>query len=267
MHLFVWTLAATLSVLGRGPTIIPNDSARCADDEHRVDVADLATPPRMLPFKDGEELEYTVSYTKLRAGSGMMRVVADTLRGARVWRASLTMDGGIPFLSVHDTNTSWFDQSSFASLRFQQQQHEPRHTALRDFHIFPERRVFQPIKGDEQPSVADPMDEVAIVYFVRTLALEPGQCFELHRYFKPASNPVVVHVERRERITVPAGTYNAIVVRPQIVTSGIFSENGRAELWLSDDPARLVLQLKTHLSFGSINLYLKRATNTVAPTP
>lgn len=267
MHLFVWTLAATLSVLGRGTSIVPNDSAHCANDERKVDVAELATPARMLPFRDGEQLEYSVSYTKIKAGSGMMRVVADTMRGTRVWRASLTVDGGLPFLSVHDTNTSWFEQGSFTSLRFLQQQHEPRHTALRDFHIFPERRVFQPIKGPEQPSVADPMDEVAIVYLVRTLALEPGQCFELHRYFKPASNPVVVHVERRERIEVPAGTYDAIVVRPEIVTSGIFSQNGRAELWLSDDPARLVLQLKTHLSFGSINLYLKRAMNTVTSTP
>jgi len=267
MHLFVWTLAATMSVLGRGPAIVSNDSARCADGERRVAVADLAMPERMLPFKDGEQLEYSVSYTKLRAGSGTMHVVADTLRGAHVWRASLTVDGGIPFVSVHDTNTSWFERSSFTSLRFLQQQHEPRHTALRDFHIFPERRLFQSITGSEQPTVADPMDEVAIVYFVRTLALEPGQCFELHRYFKPGSNPVVVHVERRERIEVPAGTFNAIVVRPEIVTSGIFSENGRAELWLSDDNARLVLQLKTHLSFGSINLYLRRATNTVTPTP
>ena len=267
MHLFVWTLAAALTGLGRGTTVIPIDSAHCGDGERRVAVADLRAPGRAFPFKDGEQLEYSVSYTKLRAGSGTMRVVVDTLRGARVWRASLTLDGGIPFLSVHDTNTSWFDPTSFTSLRFLQQQHEPRHTALRDFHMFPERRVFLPIKGKEQPSVADPMDEVAIVYFVRTLALEPGQCFELHRYFKPASNPVVVHVERRERIEVPAGTYDAIVVRPEIVTSGIFSENGRAEIWLSDDPARLILQLKTHLSFGSINLYLKRATNTVTPAP
>jgi len=261
MHLFVWTLAATLSVLGRNAGVIPSDSVRCNVGERRVDVTEI-TPPERMPFKDGEQLEYAVSYTIAR-GSGTMRVVADTLRGSRVWRASLSIDGGLPFLSVHDTNTSWFDQVSFNSLRFLQQQHEPRHTALRDFHIFPERGVFQPIKGPEQPTVAEPMDEVAIVYYVRTLALEPGQCLELHRYFRPGSNPVVIHVDRRERITVPAGTFDAIVVRPQIVTSGIFSENGRAELWLSDDPARLVLQLKTHLTIGSINLYLKRATNTI----
>ncbi|HEV8495919.1 MAG TPA: DUF3108 domain-containing protein, partial [Gemmatimonadaceae bacterium] len=59
-----------------------------------------------------------------------------------------------------------------------------------------------------------------------------------------------------------AGTFDAIVLRPEITTSGIFSQNGRAELWLADDSTHAVLQLKSHLAFGSINLYLNRvATN------
>lgn len=38
---------------------------------------------------------------------------------------------------------------------------------------------------------------------------------------------------------------------------GIFSENGRAEIWLSDDDRRIMLQMKSKLSFGSLNLYLR----------
>jgi len=45
-----------------------------------------------------------------------------------------------------------------------------------------------------------------------------------------------------------------------IKTSGIFSEKGQAEVWLSDDPARMLLQVKSRLSFGSLNLYLKSYT-------
>jgi len=56
---------------------------------------------------------------------------------------------------------------------------------------------------------------------------------------------------------VPAGTFNAIVIQPIIKTKGIFSEDGRAEVWLSDDDRKIMLQLKSHLSFGSLNLYLK----------
>jgi hypothetical protein len=64
-------------------------------------------------------------------------------------------------------------------------------------------------------------------------------------------------VLRKERIRVPAGTFNAIVIQPVIKTKGIFSENGHAEIWLSDDDRHVMLQLKSRLSFGSLNLFLK----------
>jgi hypothetical protein len=68
---------------------------------------------------------------------------------------------------------------------------------------------------------------------------------------------VTIRVLRKERIRVPAGTFDAIVVQPVIKTKGIFSENGHAEVWLADDPSHIMLQMKSGLSFGSINLYLK----------
>ena len=68
---------------------------------------------------------------------------------------------------------------------------------------------------------------------------------------------MTIKVLRKERIEVPAGQFDAIVVQPVIKTSGIFSENGHAEIWLSDDENRIMLQMKSGLSFGSLNLYLK----------
>jgi hypothetical protein len=48
-----------------------------------------------------------------------------------------------------------------------------------------------------------------------------------------------------------------VVVRPIIKAKGVFSENGRAEVWLTDDDRRLMVQLKSHLKFGSLSLYLR----------
>lgn len=218
-----------------------------------------ATPERRRPFATGERLQYDVSFTRIHVGSGEMSITTDTIRGEKAWKASFSVSGGFAKLSVRDTTISWFDTLTFNSLRFVQRLHEPHDHANRDTQIFPERQTFRPRDEDEQPSVAGPLDDVSLVYFVRTLPLEPGQCYELRRYYKPSGNPVVIHVLRRERIKVSAGTFNAIVLRPEITTSGIFSQHGRAELWLSDDSARVVLQLKSQLPFGSINLYLKHA--------
>ena len=62
---------------------------------------------------------------------------------------------------------------------------------------------------------------------------------------------------------MPAGKFDAIVVQPIIKAKGNFSENGHAEVWLADDSTRIMLQMKSRLSFGTLNLYLK----SYKPTP
>ena len=217
-------------------------------------------------FADGEDMQYAVSFGKVHVGSGEMRFVGrDTVRGHDVWKASLKISGGFLMLSVNDTTTSWFDSLTFNSLRFREDLHEPHSNGHRDTQIFPDREIYQKNREPEAPSVSDPVDEISLVYFVRTLPLAPGQCYVFRRYFQPDGNPVVVHVLRRERVTVPAGSFDAIVLRPEISTKGIFSQNGRALLWLSDDSVHSVLQLKTQLSFGSINLFLTGASPGAVP--
>src|SRR4029079_4621533 len=72
-------------------------------------------------------------------------------------------------------------------------------------------------------------------------------------------------VLRRERIKVPAGEFDALVLQPIIKTKGIFSEGGRAEVWLSDDSNRIMLQMKSKLPFGSLNLYLTSYSRAARP--
>jgi Protein of unknown function (DUF3108) len=237
----------------------PEDSLRCAPGERRIEVAapPAAEGPRPA-FAGGEQLQYSAYYGKLHVGSGEMRLYGrDTVRGRVAWKSMFIIDGGIPGAHFHDTTASWFDTLTFNSLRFVQAVHDPGYRANRDTQIFPDERAYRTKDGETHPSVADPLDDMSFVYLVRTLPLEPGQCYVLSRYFKPESNPVVVHVIERDTVNVPAGRFAAILLRPEIKTTGIFSQNGHAELWLADDPARTVLQLKTSLKFGSISLRLR----------
>ena len=102
-----------------------------------------------------------------------------------------------------------------------------------------------------------PLDEAAFIYFLRRIPLAVGETYSFDRYFKPDRNPIRLEVLRRERIEVPAGTFETIVVRPIIKAKGIFSENGQAEVWLTDDDRHLMVQMKAKVSFGSLNLQLK----------
>ncbi len=222
----------------------------------------MATQPAAaLPFNAGEVAAYGVSFGILHVGNGSMTLTAgDTVRGHSVWHAVFVMNGGTLFFKVRDRIESWFDVGTLSSLRFSQKLHEAGYRADRLFEIYPERATYQQRDKSERPSVPAPLDDASFLYFIRTLPLELGHRYEFRRYFQPEGNPVVIRVVRRERVTVPAGTFDAVVVQPQITTQGIFSEKGHAEVWISTDPSHVILQVKSQLAFGSINLYLSRFT-------
>jgi hypothetical protein len=212
-----------------------------------------------MPFAPGERLTYAVSFGPLHVASGSMELsTGDSIRGHPTFHAVFRLHGGMFLFRVNDRIESWFDASgsSLISLRFAQQLNEGRYHASRRFELFPDRGTYVEQGSPEQPSVSEPLDDVSFLYFLRTLPLEVGQRYEFHRYFQPEGNPVVITVMRRERITLPAGTFDALVVRPEISTEGLFAKGGRAEVWLRADSAHEVLQLRSHLAIGSLSLYL-----------
>ena len=213
------------------------------------------SPP---PFSVGERADYDVKFGIIHVGGGSMEVSdVQSMRGHDVWHTIFRFKGGTIFYHVNDVFESWFDQDSMASLRFAQHLEEGGKVRNRDYQIYPERAVYQLNDKPEQPSVSNPLDDGSFLYFVRSLPLVVGETYTFDRYFNPKSNPVTIKVLRRERISVPAGKFDAIVVQPIIKTGGIFSDRGEAQVWFSDDSARIVLQMKSKLSFGSLDLYLK----------
>jgi hypothetical protein len=211
-----------------------------------------------VPYDVGERLEYDVRFGSLRVGNGTMEVAGIAeVRGRETWHTVFTVKGGTFFYRVNDRYESWIDTRTGNSLRFRQDQHEGNRDVERDFEIFPDRAMFSENKEPEEVSVHNPLDDGSFLYFLRTIPLTVGETYSFDRYFRPDRNPVTIRVLRRERIRVPAGEFNAIVVQPVIKSKGIFSENGHAEVWLSDDDDHIMLQMKSGLKIGSLNLYLK----------
>ncbi len=222
-------------------------------------------PARSTPFGVGERLLYEVRFGPIRVGDGRLEITElDSIRNRPAWHAIFSVTGGTFAFHVKDRYETWIDTAATSSLRFVMDLDEGRHERERDYHMFPDKRVFTEGGGPERPSVADPLDEISFLYYARTLPLEVGKSYRIDRYFKPDRNPVILRVLRKERVHVPAGTFDAIVVQPIIKTSGIFSEDGEAQVWFTDDDRRLLIQMKSKLKFGSLNLYL---TSFRTPTP
>jgi len=212
---------------------------------------------RRLPAV-GERLDYDVKFSAVKVGSGYMEAVGyEPVRGVNALHVKFTVRGGTFFYRVNDVLESWIDTARFVSLRHNQELSEGSRDRTRRFEFFPERSTLSQDGKPEEPGVAEPLDEATFLYFVRRVPLEVGRTYEFTRYFRPDRNPVRLVVLRRERIKVPAGTFNTIVIQPIIKAKGLFSEGGKAQVWLTDDSARVLVQMKSSLPIGSLNLYLR----------
>jgi hypothetical protein len=218
--------------------------------------------PNPRPFSTGERAEYDVRYGVIRAGTGTLSVVGiDTIRGRDAYRFRMTLSAGVNLLlyrySVRDTMESWVDTATFQSLRFTQDQFDGGRRRTKRYQIFPERQTY--IDGDEpeQSSVADPLDDISLLYYVRASHLEVGTTTEIPRHFKPKSNPVILKVLKKDTIEAAGKKWPTIVVQPIIKTSTMFSDGGEARVWLSDDSAHVIVQINTKVSVGSITMTLR----------
>lgn len=257
---FVLTASAGL-VVGAAPTVHAQDTAG-GDSSGSVVTDESAFP---VPFGPGEDLRYGVRLGRVPVGDAVLRIPRiDTVRGFPSYHIEMELDlstiAGL--LKLRNSYDSWLDTRTLVSRRFVRDIDEPGYEGTRHFEIYAEEKRWE--RTDEDKSGTAPLlaiDEIAFLHYVRTLPLEVGEELTLHRYFKEESNPVTLRVLRRERIEVPAGVFDAVVVQPVFKTSGIFSEGGEAEVYYTDDEDRHIVYLRSKIPVvGAMSLHLESVT-------
>jgi len=255
-------MAGPLSLLAAMPVIVARPTSRVLTTPSAVVRAPLGDEtscdsPYAAPFGAGEKLDYSVKFGFIKAGQGSVEVVGrDTIRGREVWHTRFRVKGGVPMYKVDDVLESWIDTGCFQSLRFVQQLEERGKTRERRIEMYPERLAFSENDKPEERSAPRPLDDGSFFFFVRTQELVVGETYEFGQYFRPDRNPVVIRVIGRERVKVPAGEFDTIVLQPVIKTKGIFSEKGEARIWLTDDASRVMVKMQAKVSFGTLTMSL-----------
>lgn len=235
-------------VPGSGQVVVP-ESLRAS-----------ATRPTDVPFRVGEHLVYDVRFGRRTVGEGFLRVEAiQEIRQRPSYHVSMGLEGSLWPFSIRYRFDSWMDVTTLASYRFIQDQ-SGVDARYRAYDIFPDERRWDRIGSDQEgETLSDvPLDQVSFLFYIRTLPLEVGDEYVLQQYFKEDGNPVIIRVLRKERKTVPAGTFDTVVIEPIIRTSGLFGDGGQAEIYLTDDKdRRMVYMLSRVKLLPDIHLQLK----------
>jgi len=213
-----------------------------------------------VPFPVGERLVYGARYGPFSVGTATMEVAGvDTIRAVEAVHFRFLIDGGALWYHIHQNLESWVGRRDFRSRRFLNQTEEKGKAWERKFEFYPASGMYREAGRDSAaPTVAEPLDDAAFLYWIRTVPLEIGKRYEYRRYFRPERNPVIVEVLKRDRVSVAGKKWNAIVIRPRIPNGGgIFAEKADARMWLSDEQPRIMLALQSNFSFGQVTLKLK----------
>ncbi len=102
-------------------------------------------------------------------------------------------------------------------------------------------------------------DILSAFYTFRSMPMVPGgishmDILDNRKMFRN----VEVHCLRRERVTVPAGTFDCLVVEPKIHSDALFKSKGSLLIWLTDDERRLPVKMESRISLGRIRCNLVR---------
>ena len=99
-------------------------------------------------------------------------------------------------------------------------------------------------------------DPLSSFYYLRTLKLVVGEPVYVTMFDSKKVWNVEVQVLRKEKVTLPTGTVDTILIKPLMKSEGIFYKKGDIYIWLTDDEKRIPVKLQTKVAIGSINALL-----------
>ncbi|MBI1798846.1 MAG: DUF3108 domain-containing protein [Candidatus Eisenbacteria bacterium] len=215
------------------------------------------------PFRPGESLRFSVQYGPIHAGSAWLEVHGNGSFAGRpvdtlVARAESNAFFSLTYKVRNRIESVWDSQGRF-SLSYREDRHEGGSRTQ-------SRIVFDSTNGEARysdgrtfPVPPHVQDALSSFYFTRTQALPVGGSVVFDYHASRRSQPLEVRILGRDRVHVPAGTFDCVVVEPILKAGGIFKHNGRLLIWLTADDRRIPVLMKSKVTIGSISVVLQDA--------
>lgn len=199
----------------------------------------------------GETLRYAMTILGVAGGELTLSASPAELGGRSAYKfemSAVSNDFLSKFFLVRDTIVSWIDPKSFRSLRFEKHTVEGKR-ARDELTEFDYSRGIARYEGAAVPLNDATLDSLSSVYYLRTLRLDGDKPITL-AVFSGETHTLEVQVQAREKVTVPAGTFDTIRVEPKSAGGHLLGKN--LVLWLTDDARKIPVQLRSKLKVGNL---------------
>ncbi len=235
----------------------PEDSVQATAPVGTTPVPVGTTP---VPWQIGEYFQFAIDWNGLNGGNSLMQVQnIQRLDGRRVYRIVTKAESNSfvsKFYKVRDRAESYVDAESLFTRRFVKHLREGSYKQDTEIRFDQEAMKAVYADGASFDVPARVHDVLSAFYYVRTLPLPDGATLVIPTHDNKKSYQMEVKVLKRERIQVPAGTFNCVLVEPLLKSEGVFRSKGSIYVWLSDDERRIPVLVKSKVPIGSISVTL-----------
>ena len=227
-----------------------------------------ATPPLIAPRPDysypaKQTLTYAVDWRVFPAGTTVMHLDQDGDE-ERVSASGDTLGAINLIYRVSDRFQSSFNRHTGCSAGFAKQLQEGHRRVNTDLKfdyaqgkaLLDEKNL---VKGSSKHSEAPVgpcvIDLLSAIFYPASQTLTPGQSFQVPVADAMHTVTVTFHVEARETVRVPLGTYQTIRVQPT-AAAGTVKARGNIWIWYTDDEKHIPVQMRARLFWGTITFRL-----------
>jgi len=218
-------------------------------------------------FDIPERLEYEITWFGITTGYSSLEIKEDGRGNMIIISTAVSADWVTKLFPVDDRVESIFKASAnWFPLMYHLRTREGERR--RHWSIYFDRdkmtATFQDLIANEETvhdipvNVSDPL---MALYEVRKKELVVGKSVYIPLFDSEKLYDLEVQVLEKERIEVPAGEFNTILVKPILQSEGIFSREGPIYTWMTDDKRKIPVMIKTKVKLGSVYAKLIKIEN------
>jgi hypothetical protein len=228
----------------------------------------LTPPPPGYVFPAHETLAYNVDWRVFAAGTAVFHLETQGTQ-EKVTASADTLGAVNMLFPVEDRFQSTFDTRTGCSSTFSKQIQEGRRKINADLafnydtgkQLQTEKNVVKgTVRHTEAPIPSCVTDSLSALFFAASQRFVVGQSVTFPLGDTLRTIPVTMKVVGHEEIKTPAGTFQTIRVQPTTDPNAV-KNRGNLQIWYSDDPRHIPVQMRAFLFWGTITFHLQSIEN------
>lgn len=221
--------------------------------------------PAERHFTSGESYVYEAEWRLWKAGTATLRI-EDAGSEHRVLATADATGVAALLYTVRDRFEAFFDRKTFCSRNltkhteegFRKLQTSIRFDYARHKSVLEETNLRWGKSKKVENDIPDCVtDVISGIYYLGSQALAPDATYSFPLNDGGRTTQVEAHVEAREEVRTPAGTFQTVRVQPRAAT-GVLKDRGQVWIWYSDDVARIPVQMRARMFWGTLTCRLVR---------